>query len=387
MVDHHRRGLVAVGLASLLVALLAVVQTATGGWSRQAVPDLHGGLAGVSCASADACTAVGTSDKGRHLQRAVTLAERWNGHRWSVQRTPDPRSTPDSNLVGVSCPSATSCMAVGETNTTNGSHYVPFTERWNAGRWSIQSTPHGNNWYLYGVSCSLSTACIAVGSYLDRTVHRNLTLAERWNGRRWAVLRTRNPAGAHASSLQAVSCSSAMACTAVGYTNFGEGNNNVLLAERWNGHRWSIQRTPRPSHTESLLLAVSCSSATACTAVGYEVKGRLGSHGLTLAERWNGHRWSLQSAPSTGFDILHAVACSSARACAAVGEDATGFDASASLSERWNGHRWSIQRTPHPTGVSLLEGVSCTAAKSCIAVGSSGDPRIGQTRPLVERYS
>jgi hypothetical protein len=330
---------------------------------------------------------VGTAYTGRHLQRAVTLAVRWNGHRWRVQRTPNPMSTPDSNLVGVSCSSAKACAAIGETNTTNGSRYVPFAERWDGHRWSIESTPHGNNWYLYGVSCSSASACTAVGSHLDRAAHRNLALAERWNGHRWTVQRARNPGGARSSALEAVSCSSASDCTAVGYTNFGEGNNNVPLVERWNGHRWAIQRTPRPSHADSLLLAVSCSSVDACTAVGYEIMGRFGNHGQALIQRWNGQRWSLQTAPNTSFAILHGVSCSSARICSAAGEVVTGFDSNASLAERWNGHRWSAQRTPHSRGPSLFEAESCSSPLSCTAVGQSGDPRIDQNAPLVERFS
>ena len=43
----------------------------------------------------------------------VTLAERWNGASWSIQRTPSPGGKNDSGLDSVSCASKTACTAVG----------------------------------------------------------------------------------------------------------------------------------------------------------------------------------------------------------------------------------------------------------------------------------
>ena len=57
------------------------------------------------------------------------------------------------------------------------------------------------------------------------------------------------------TALNAVSCTAANACTAVG----GQG-----IALAWNGSVWSSQQTP----TASVLRGVSCTSATVCTAVG-----------------------------------------------------------------------------------------------------------------------
>jgi hypothetical protein len=54
-----------------------------------------------------------------------------------------------------------------------------------------------------------------------------VTLAERWNGRRWSIERTPNPAGAKASELEAVSCAPATTCTAVGHSD------NLALVERY----------------------------------------------------------------------------------------------------------------------------------------------------------
>jgi hypothetical protein len=51
---------------------------------------------------------------------------------------------------------------------------------------------------------------------------------------------------------------------------------DVTLAERWNGSSWAIQSTPNPTGARSnILYGVSCPSTTACTAVGDYKSSRL----------------------------------------------------------------------------------------------------------------
>ena len=63
------------------------------------------------------------------------------------------------------------------------------------------------------------------------------------------------------------------------------------------GAGWSVQTTPTPPGADalSILLSVSCSSAQACTAVGDHVAGLNRS---AVAERWNGTRWAIQRTPA-----------------------------------------------------------------------------------------
>jgi hypothetical protein len=66
----------------------------------------------------------------------------------------------------------------------------------------------------------------------------------------------------------------------------------ALQVESWDGSSWRAPRVPTPAHaTKAELLGVSCSSSTACTAVGDSTAGSTTS---TLAERWNGSSWSIQ---------------------------------------------------------------------------------------------
>jgi len=100
-----------------------------------------------------------------------------------------------------------------------------------------------------------------------------------------------------ADELMAVSCPTDKMCVAVGESSFS--STGTMLAERWNGHTWSVTRLAHPpGATNSFLTGVSCTSARACTAVGVDFVPATG--GGPLAERWNGSRWTLQVTPNPG---------------------------------------------------------------------------------------
>ena len=345
-------------------------------WSIQTTGDragaTHSELHGVSCASATACIAVGSYNRGPGSVD-VTLAERWNGTDWSIETTADPKGAGGSDLVAVSCTSPRACTAVGSYLDSAGIS-APLAEVWNGTSWSIENprNPGGSTGsLLFGVSCTSARACTAVGSYNNRA-GASLMLAERWNGTSWSIQTTPEPAGATSSELSGVSCISAHACTAVG--SYGDSSGNGLtLAEAWNGTTWQVQTTPNPAGgSGSRLTGVSCTSPSACTAVGSYVKGP--TFGLTMAESWNGSTWSIQAIPDpSGEDgaELAGVSCSSAIACVAVGYYFNSSNNNGTVAESWDGTRWRLQSIPIPAGTisSDLFGVSCPSPVACTAVG------------------
>jgi hypothetical protein len=105
-------------------------------------------------------------------------------------------------------------------------------------------------------------------------------------GPSWAIQSTPSPGGRQGSILLGMSCPSARACTAVGAIS-PLSRPKGTITEYWNGRKWAVQHAPNPSDAgASPLLGVSCSSATACTAVGPYVKKKSGAE-LTLAERYS----------------------------------------------------------------------------------------------------
>jgi hypothetical protein len=212
-----------------------------------------------------------------------------------------------------------------------------LAERWNGTKWSIQNTPNprgSTQIGLQGVSCTSASACTAVGAYFNGIAR--LPLVERWNGTKWSIQRASNPTASTYGELNAVACTSQNACTAVGDYNNNAGY--VTLAERWNGTRWFIQDTPNPTGSrQTILYGIGCTSGSACTAVGERAPRKL----RTLAERWNGTKWSIQSTPyprgSSGGDTLYGIACTSSSSCIAAGGYGDTTNLARTLAERWNG--------------------------------------------------
>jgi hypothetical protein len=162
-------------------------------------------------------------------------------------------------------------------------------------------------------------------------------------------------------NLDGVSCSSATACTAVGLDQSG------IVAERWNGRRWLLQPTPRVP--EGSLVGVSCPSAKLCFAVGGNAVSDPNSptgENFSLIIKWNGLAWSLE--PYRDDGLLSGVSCATRQMCQAVGGYGTSGGPVGTI-ERWNGHVWADQ--PIDSG-DLLQGVSCSSPRACLGVGSNG---------------
>jgi hypothetical protein len=304
-------------------------------------------LRAVSCPSKRECFAVGYSQLDVAPGGVRALIERWNGTRWSILTIPTV-----SDLNDVSCTSNVACTAVGTA-----------AMRWNGRRWSLQPGGGGS-----GVSCPALRACTSVGR--DPT-NIDLPAAKRWNGLTWSAQSPPSVSGALEVGLGGVSCPSTRVCFAVGSYFRLQGPGGHPLVERWNGTKWSIQPTPNAVGTAGLLsdlAAVSCTSPSACTAVGRSSRSR---NQETLAERWNGVRWSIQRTPTPriGASHLEGVSCPSKTACVAVGW--SDFrDQHRMIVERWNGTAWSMQSTPTN---GMLTGISCSSTTVCTAVGRVHD--------------
>jgi hypothetical protein len=342
------------------------------------------GLPSVSCVSATTCIAVGSY--GLNVAPHQTIGELYavrkvNGGSWTVQTVPDPADYQNGGFTGVSCTSASSCIAVGQYGTTaNG--VEALAEQWNGTNWTVLSVPDpagSFNTQLNAVSCSAPTACMAVGTY--STGDNGFTLAERWNGTSWTIVPTPTKA-TDVAVLDGVSCPSATSCVAVGI-NYAK-KPAILLAEHWNGSAWTAMSIPQPSGgTAGGLYGVSCSSPSACTTVGVTIAPSTAAES-GLAERWNGTHWSIQSVPAG--TVLAGVSCPTAGSCTAVGEPYA-LTPPPTVDSWSPAGGWITQTPATPTGATVTRpsGVSCQSATTCTASGyydTQGNGPVG--KPLAE---
>jgi hypothetical protein len=370
------------GLGGVLLALAVCVISAPGAgassWKRETLGPAGGDLSAVSCVSKHWCVAVGFVFKKNKRASVVTLAELWDGSRWTRLATADPTRSRDRELSGVSCSSSTACTAVGFW--MDGHRSLALVERWDGLRWSVQRPrwPRGGSDFS-AVSCPSASACVAVG---DESNH---SLIERWNGARWSIQRSpkyRDPkqglelsqhqcAPDACTSLAGVSCFSAGDCTAVGAANDGFVGMVHTWAAHWNGGAWVTRHSPvqsPDSGEDDELDAVSCPGRHACLAVGDSNEYSVGAFGLW--GRWSGGWWSTTVASGVlgKQGPVVGVSCVSASACTAVSQVNEADGNAPAAIDRWNGTRWTIEATISSN--EALAGVSCAARAGCVAVGT-----------------
>ncbi len=274
-------------------------------------------LSGVSCPSASFCMAVGSDG---------ILTSTNAGATWVVRVTKSQLATFGPN--GVSCLSVNSCVIVGN----GGISFSP-----NGGRnWqtlSLQDTA------LDAVSCPGINSCVAVG--MDGAIER-LTSAG------WAPVSS--PAMSSLDTLRSVSCANRSACTAV-------GDDGLIISSSDGGSTWA-QRAGEHA-AGSVLSAVSCPAPGTCLGAG------LGQQ----TTRDGGVTW-VDHAPGVDdvFDgnQVHGISCATTSACTSVGESGT------ILTTANGGRDWRPQLALGGSQFASLNAVSCPRSDLCVAVGQGG---------------
>jgi hypothetical protein len=362
-----------------IAALLLVPSAASAAWSVTPTPVIPGpakSLLGVDCQSASSCFAVGVVDTGTLNPLAdAPIIEHWDGTSWQLMQTPNQYGS----LGGISCPRSNFCFAVGSTLGT-----LPGKiERWDGTSWSIQPSPTEPTASLDDVSCSGVLACTAVGTVGTTPPPgpspNTRTLAERWDATGWHVQATPSPPVADRSELGRVSCPVRRTCTAVGASLTGDDTSP--LVERWFGRVNAWGELAAPAGTFSLG-GVSCPNGSECVVVGSS--GASPNQASVMAARRFGlGSWSVFPLIALPGSYLSAVDCAVSRSCHATGNWGNGL-----IAERFDGTNWQVQGIPTP-GVSIphLADISCPSRFFCMAVGSGHDPNFGIGSTLAMKWT
>jgi Fibronectin type III domain len=341
----------------------------------------------VACPSTSVCAATGryTDSSGNHQGLLVT----GSGSTWTAAKAPLPAnagSNPDPLLSAVACPSAAACTAVGDYTDTSGDHRG-LLETWSGNTWTATEAPLPANaaggGSLAGVACPSTSVCTAVGDYGDAAGHAHL-LTVTGSGSTWTAAEAPLPAnagGPYQATPQGISCSSASACTAVGGYSDTSGGYQGFLATR-SGSIWTASEAPLPAGASSdpaVNLQVACPST--CVAVGNYGDTSNNLQGLLVTQL--GGTWTGAKAPFPAnaagdpFVQLGGVACASAGVCAAAGSYATSGPQRGLLEDQ-SGSTWTAVEAPLPAnansnGVAWLSGIACPSSSMCVAVGNYGD--------------
>ena len=325
-------------------------------WVAEPVPSpSHGGnifANEVSCPSAASCLFVGQHWAGKRGLPA-NLAEAWNGSSWRIVSTTGPARTDNSGLNDVACPTTSFCLAIGSAGTSR-THYQDTAYTWKNGttwrRLAVPRPSRARNSELGGLACFSPGSCMAVGNYTSASGHV-LSFAVRWHDGRWKLLTAPAIRGQRLVLFQAISCPTATRCVAVGNTEDNtRGRYYHAFAEVWNAGKWHLSTLRR---APSGFIGVSCPARNRCFASGVTFSSQH-VFALPLIEAWNGLTWKAQhpvetSAPNVGDSLQH-VSCVTQYDCEAVGYSFNPAVSSSdqTLAEYWNGEHWTVQTTPNP---------------------------------------
>ena len=201
------------------------------GWSAVPLTAGIGTIDSLSCTSTTSCVAAGDRS-GTPDPHAGPLLLSWKGKRW--QSTTVPPSAAGDWLDSVACASASSCVAVGahQTNSTASPASLVLTGR----TWRSEPVPSSGpttpDGQLLGVTCRTTASCTAVGS---GTAGDGVAVAEHWNGSAWTDLPVAQPGSAATRELVGVSCPSWRVCQAVGDDTVtpvvGNGKRDLLVEQ------------------------------------------------------------------------------------------------------------------------------------------------------------
>jgi hypothetical protein len=312
-------------------------------------PGSFDSLSGIVTLGTDDAWAVGNYIDAGGFDR--TLIEHWDGRGWRQAASRNPAV--DDGLVAVTAVSPTDVWAVGSMSSGAPFSDRPLIEHWNGSAWQVVPAPGDGT--LTGLAAATADDIWAVGSALNGNQPVK-TLAEHWNGTRWQIVASRNPAP-YGNRLSAVSVAGPDSVWAVGTaatSEFGTGS----LAEHWNGTRWSVVGIPAVGLDDTLRAVTSAGAGDVWAVGGYDVQTPEGTATYALIEHWDGTRWSVAPSPGpTGLDVLESVTAVSADDIWAVGSR-TGDPARV---ERWNSHQWTLQRAPYVHG-ALNEAAAVSAS-------------------------
>jgi hypothetical protein len=386
-----------------------------------------GYLAGIDCASAGDCTAVGSYQNG--AAAGVDMTALTVNETSGTFATPDALSLPANSLSpnegdelnDVSCWSQGDCEAVGDYTTSadsdnplaatgvSGTFGTGTEVELPANAASGTSSSSFQSAQLDGVSCWAAQACTAVGTYQAADGNDVPMVTTMSDGTFAPATELNLPSDAvnnfQVSDLYSISCTGSGDCVAVG--DYQNSALDVPLVESETDGNWSASTITLPegaatSDQDSYLTSVSCDgSASSCTVVGGYTDGSGYSQAMAATETGGSFAQATEiSLPSgaasepflEGFGIneLDGVDCSSAGSCTAVGdyEDSDG-NFQTMVTGSTGGQFAPATEVVLPTGAATgeetqsasLDAISCTSATSCLAAGQFSLPA-GNSPPM-----
>ncbi|HLX78855.1 MAG TPA: Ig-like domain-containing protein, partial [Acidimicrobiales bacterium] len=389
-----------------------------------------------ACASNTRCVAVGNYVGSASTYDGLIETGTYSGSSWAWTAVTAPASglvppasaTADVWLYGVSCPTTTSCIAVGYySDSSGGIDGLIVTGAYSGSSWnwtptSAPDTPltpsaiSPPDYSLNDVSCPSTTSCFAVGRYYDVSSNpEGLIETGIYSGSSWSWKPSTVPTtglsppsnGSPDISPLGVSCPTSSTCLAVGnYLDTSSHFEGLIETGSYSGSSWTWAASTAPtsglnpaqSASPNVSVAgISCPTPISCVGDGYYRDSANYTDGLIETGSYSGSSWTwaASTAPTSGLNPvssaspqveLHDVSCPSTTFCVGSGsypDSSHGLDGLFEVGTHSNsGWTWTPNAAPLSSGLnpasnstpdSVLYGVSCPTTLTCAAVGFYND--------------
>jgi hypothetical protein len=252
-------------------------------------------LDGVTCASASACTTIGSYQDSDYDTQGLLLTG--SGASWTATEAPLPANAAGDStqetyagLRFVTCPTAAECVVTGSYHDTSGNTegllLTGSGSSWQAAEAPVPANAATNSDVTLGnVVCPAASECVINGSYTDTSGNTDGLLLT-GSGSSWQAAEAPLPANAAANPELVpgdVACPSTSGCVITGSYTDTSGNTDGLLLTG-SGSSWQAAEAPIPANgTHVLQLGpVACPSESACVVLGDYLDSSGGVNGLVL---------------------------------------------------------------------------------------------------------
>jgi len=257
----------------------------------------------ISCPTEDDCWATTTQASGglAPILETTDGGKTWTSDTWAIPGSENGMFLLNVTLDAVSCPTVSTCVVAGVANyygillapappnyeqqgvvvvlqVIDGEQTVtpeltPFVEPLS------DSCCTNGPAALTGISCPTTSQCLAVG--VNSAFQVTTTDDQAWTLSQ--VASGSQIGDGHGPGMDAVACSNAMECFAVGQTEPNDEYDEPVVFTSDGGMTWTGQAT---SPAEAQLNGIACVNAVSCWAVGSDASGAVVLHTVNGGQSW-----------------------------------------------------------------------------------------------------
>jgi len=321
-------------------------------------------LATIALSPTDAWAVGAEPNPSQYL--TATLAEHWNGKKWSIVQTPA-ISAPTVQLNSISAVGSSDIWAAGYAEDPSCFCSQTVVERWDGTSWTRITSPNpGIADFLYGITALSSTDVWAAG-YEWTSQSTYFPFLMHYDGHSWSTFDESQFQMGQLSSVFALATNDVWA---VGW--FGPLAATQGLALHWDGESWTQVAFPSEQGGGIVLQSVSGAATNDFWAVGvYQYINLWGSvSNSARGFHWNDSTWKQKQPALSGESYFSDVMARATNDVWLVGEGIVNIQTGQEMfvTLHWNGSQWSNVTNPDK---GTLNAVSASSGSDAWAVGVS----------------